>query len=402
MQFAVDNGLNATEEVAAAANFPTIRVFTVGEGTSSNVSLSNLTTITQPWAVASPASIGVANWTAFSAVCWFFGRNVHQALGGTVPLGLISNNWGGTPVQAWSSPDALAQCKQPVEGPVALPGADAGPRSNTPSVLWNAMMAPYTIGPLAMKGFTWFQGEANAGQAAYYACQFPAMISDWRAKLGVPEAWFGFVQLEPWIAGTGYSLAQFRDAQLNATTLPAVHFATAIDIGDPTSPFGSVHPRHKQIVGARLAASALAESYGMPSVPHASPQYAGASPSVTGTQLSVTVALTPSSGPLTLTNAACPTNLGVPAAQCAYPTIFTAQGPAAGYNATLSLSTDGLSIVLAAAAASAGETITGTAYGYGTWPIITVYAGDCWAAPAVAQPICYPVLTWMKNITATA
>jgi hypothetical protein len=27
-----------------------------------------------------------------------------------VPIGLVSNNWGGTPVQSWSSAKALSQC----------------------------------------------------------------------------------------------------------------------------------------------------------------------------------------------------------------------------------------------------------------------------------------------------
>ena len=37
-----------------------------------------------------------------------------------------------------------------------------------------------------------------------------------------------------------------------------VFMAVAIDLGDPTSPFGSVHPRDKQDVGARLAVGARA------------------------------------------------------------------------------------------------------------------------------------------------
>ena len=27
-------------------------------------------------------------------------------------LGLVDTDWGGTPVEAWSSPDALAKCKK--------------------------------------------------------------------------------------------------------------------------------------------------------------------------------------------------------------------------------------------------------------------------------------------------
>ena len=29
-----------------------------------------------------------------------------------MPAGLVDTDWGGTPVEAWSSPDALAKCKK--------------------------------------------------------------------------------------------------------------------------------------------------------------------------------------------------------------------------------------------------------------------------------------------------
>jgi len=44
----------------------------------------------------------------FSAVCWLFGRDMYEYLG--YPIGLVATDWGGTPVEAWSSPDALAKC----------------------------------------------------------------------------------------------------------------------------------------------------------------------------------------------------------------------------------------------------------------------------------------------------
>lgn len=40
-----------------------------------------------------------------------------------------------------------------------------------------------------------------------------------------------------------------------------VFMAVAIDLGDPKSPFGSIHPRDKQDVGIRLAAGAMAVAY---------------------------------------------------------------------------------------------------------------------------------------------
>ena len=43
--------------------------------------------------------------------------------------------------------------------------------------------------------------------------------------------------------------------------LKNVFMAVAIDLGDPTSPYGSVHPRDKQDVGIRLVRSARAVVY---------------------------------------------------------------------------------------------------------------------------------------------
>jgi hypothetical protein len=54
-----------------------------------------------------------------------------------------------------------------------------------------------------------------------------------------------------------------RLAQLYADVLPKVGVATAMDLGDPTSPFGSIHPRDKQTVGLRLSDAARALTYGI-------------------------------------------------------------------------------------------------------------------------------------------
>jgi len=52
------------------------------------------------WHAATPQSV-----PSFSAVGYYFGRDLRKALG--VPVGLIEAEWGGTPAQAWVSGSAL-------------------------------------------------------------------------------------------------------------------------------------------------------------------------------------------------------------------------------------------------------------------------------------------------------
>lgn len=47
----------------------------------------------------------------FSAVCWLYGKALNEELG--YPIGLVGTNYGGTPVEAWSSPQALQKCGVP-------------------------------------------------------------------------------------------------------------------------------------------------------------------------------------------------------------------------------------------------------------------------------------------------
>jgi sialate O-acetylesterase len=84
------------------------------------------------------------------------------------------------------------------------------------------------------------------------------MIADWREKMSLDLPFF-FVQLAPpnpgcddeptcKKPGTGYAL--IRQAQMCALKLPSTGYAIALDIGDPKSPHGSIHPRRKQEVGS--------------------------------------------------------------------------------------------------------------------------------------------------------
>ena len=139
-------------------------------------------------------------WQYFSAVCWFYGKNIYDKY--KVPLGLLSSNWVGTgmPIEAWSSPEALEKCKSTQTDDRSV-DVNAGPNPHEQSsVLWNAMM--YPLLNMSIYGAIWYQGEANSGDPAKYNCTFPAMISDWRSKWNEATGGstdmtfpFGFVQV---------------------------------------------------------------------------------------------------------------------------------------------------------------------------------------------------------------
>lgn len=59
---------------------------------------------------------------------WFYGKEIFEARG--VPIGLVATSDGGTPAEAWSSPDAMAECYNPPPmppGPVLPPQVKIGP-----------------------------------------------------------------------------------------------------------------------------------------------------------------------------------------------------------------------------------------------------------------------------------
>ena len=92
--------LNLSRDAAAemaAANYPGIRLFTVPK----RPSLKREPETVGAWSLCTPESAG-----PFSAVAYFFGRDLHQQL--NVPVGLINCSWGGTVAEAWTSRESLA------------------------------------------------------------------------------------------------------------------------------------------------------------------------------------------------------------------------------------------------------------------------------------------------------
>ncbi len=95
MEWTVTNTKNAPQETAAA-NYPNIRLFHVPHVAKVKPDRD----ISASWFVCTPDNIG-----GFSAVGYFFGREIHRKTG--IPLGLIDTAWGGTCAETWTSPEAL-------------------------------------------------------------------------------------------------------------------------------------------------------------------------------------------------------------------------------------------------------------------------------------------------------
>jgi len=371
MKFPLPFAENATAEIQKANNYPNIRLFTVGQKTQSTTPLIDLQTIEQRWAVASNLTVAGTGW--FSAVCWFFGQRISDYAGGDFPIGLISNNWGGTKVELWSTTDAFATCNR------------TSPNGN----LFNAMINPYTVGPMALTGFTWYQGESNTNNqvsADAYACLFPAMISAWRSAFGIPSAYFGFIQLSTW-CGQVLGIPEMREAQMKALELDMVGYATNADHGDGCN----VHPPPKQFCGKRLGTSALALQYGA-KMPWRSPSFVSAKFFISGLSVGAEVILKDVVGEL---EAIYPFN-NIPDLNCSAHEHGTCgwaalQITSAGWvNATISITAKNTLMLTASLPASDDFTsVIGTAYGWAPIPMMSIYD----------KSTGLPVLPWNQSET---
>lgn len=292
MEFAVWNhgvfgGVKNAEQEVAAADYPMLRLFIVKR----TIAGKPQTDVEGKWVLASPATVG-----SFSAVGYFFGRDLHQAM--KFPVGLIDSSWGGTEAEAWiseasldadpdlkvaldawrqkiaDSPQRLEQYQEQLRewekaaeeaeanGKVAVPRPESlrDYRSDSwrEAGCWNGMIAPLT--PFAIAGAIWYQGESNTGLAYQYRKVFSTMIEQWRSSWGEGDFPFLFVQLASFVPGgkDTDSWAVLRESQEKALALPKTGMALATDIGESYD----IHPKNKQEVGRRLALAAENIAYG--------------------------------------------------------------------------------------------------------------------------------------------
>jgi sialate O-acetylesterase len=222
------------------------------------------------WQVSGPDTV-----QDFSAVGYFFGRVLHQAL--DVPVGLIHDSWGGSACEAWVPRPLLekdARYQPLIERWVAIEKENTNRRAldgnARPGNLYNGMLHPI-IG-YGIRGAIWYQGESNASRAYQYRHLFPLMIQSWRDAWKQGEFSFYWVQLADFMAENDEPMdsawAELREAQTMTLSLPNTGEAVIIDIGEGDD----IHPRNKEDVGERLARWALAQDYNI-DIAHQSPTF---------------------------------------------------------------------------------------------------------------------------------
>jgi len=332
MEWPLASSFDPEPDIQASTN-PNLRLFTVRKATS-RIPLSNFADPTgHSWTTANPDTV-----RRFSAVAYYFGRDLQPALG--VPVGLIHTSWGGSPAEAWTSnttlsanpvyardilepvanqlrnrKNALAKWEADAEAAKAA-GKPVPGKPFTgwiPGDLFNAMIAPLV--PYAVAGAIWYQGESNASRAWQYRDLFADMILDWRRAFGQDDLTFLAVQLAPWDRNKKRSIedltktpgesdwAELREAQNHvATRLPKVGVAVITDVGDKDD----IHPTKKAPVGARLALLAQRIEYGR-KLPAQGPVFT--SRMVSGNKVTLVFSETP--GGLRTLDGAAPTGFAV-------------------------------------------------------------------------------------------
>jgi len=298
MAWPLEKALDGEREVAEA-NLPGLRLFQI----KSVVAREPRDDVEGAWAHCTPQSA-----RGFSAVAYFFGREIGQRL--KLPVGLVHTSCGWTPGEAWMSREALlaapelryiverwdaitaiypeakaayearrkaweaeaAAAKTAGQKPPPAPRGPCDPMFiHRAAGLYNGTVAP--LAPVAMRGVIWYQGETNEVRGYQYRQLFPALIRDWRRAWGGREFPFLFVQvanvLPPDPEPRASEWAELRESQALALALPNTAMAVTIDIGEEKD----VHPRNKQDVGRRLALAARAVAYGEKGLVHSGPVY---------------------------------------------------------------------------------------------------------------------------------
>jgi len=261
--FDADKEVAFIDEQIAAADYPSIRFFTVGS-VEAELPQNDLY---GHWVVCTPETM-----QSFSLLGYYFGRKLNTEL--DVPVGLINSSWGGTPADVWTPAPLMANDRVLNKFSKIRDKETWGPFA--PGVLYNAMIHPLI--PFRIAGVIWNQGEENVGQNRgdeVYARLFATMVRGWRNQWGYDFP-FLYVQIPPYRYDAdnpaAFRGAQLRDEQRKALGLiPDSAMVVTSDVGN----IEDIHPMDKLTVGDRLATWALNCVYSVTDEIPCGPLYSG-------------------------------------------------------------------------------------------------------------------------------
>jgi sialate O-acetylesterase len=292
-----------------------IRLFTVPrrtfyKGDTYGFHFDSLHSVDTPWQRCT-----VDEALHFTAVGYFFAHKLKAGL--DIPVGIISCNWGATPVESWTRKEYLLsdplarrawdkkQAEIEAAGGIDVLIAqyteyqsklkefclsyDAPAITRERGVAWYLRHAgegqpplPMEISfyrfptslrenmlerivPYSVRGVIWHQGESNTSTETdskeHYMANYRAMMADWREAFKNPEMPFYLVQIAgvAWRGEGSDYWTGVRDAQEALSKQEKnVYMTVSYDLSEPDN----IHPAKKQPMGERLAAAALSNTYG--------------------------------------------------------------------------------------------------------------------------------------------
>lgn len=250
----------AVEAIAYSGRYPGIRMAKVPK----HAAYTPQARVESPWHVSNPA-----NARDFSALAYFYARALTDLL--DVPVGIIDCTYGGSKVEGWQSREQIAAYP---EWNIDAEAADSTiPEYARINVMYNAMLHPL-IG-YNVRGFIWNQGESNVGRHDTYPSHLADMVGDWRAKWGLGELPFYFVELPGWNYSdpAGTAAALFRECQHRAAAMiPSSAIVCTSDLVYPHE-VADIHASKKREIGERLAYIAAERDYGIAGMPTQYPTF---------------------------------------------------------------------------------------------------------------------------------
>lgn len=253
--------INGSEELIKNSKNANIRLF----NTERSASMFLEEDVTGSWEETNPETV-----KSFSAIGYLFGKKIFKKL--QVPIGIIEASWGGTSIECWLPKSNLQNYPQ-IKIPDTI--ADNLNKRKRPTFLYNAMVHPfknYTI-----KGFLWYQGEANRKNAHFYKGYMHTLVNSWRDQWQQNNLPFYFVQIAPYDYNLRYESKKdafgsnlLREAQsFAANEIPNTGMVVTTDVGECKQ----IHPAEKNTVAKRLANWALAKQYNYENIAYRSPEY---------------------------------------------------------------------------------------------------------------------------------